>query len=656
MTFFTTRFLFTVFVSCVGTVLLLWNLLTPGYVLLLDWVPGPHPVLTTHTISSQIEFPTGFAIFSLSNHISPWVVQKGILVLLAFLLFFLPAYYYPFRLEKTYAHVVPYLASLIAMMNPFVYERLLAGQWRVLMGYALLFPLVYTLIAYLRAPSLRRALLVALLLATIGTVSTHFMLIGAIVAIIFGVAHIYSRISSSRRTHRERLPRRVLQGLGAPLHHALLALAVFFAASSYWLTPLLYESRLEPRLYTSGGVHNSTTPPAAISASYPSIASPSLVSTFTKDDFMAFETTRAPYIGAIGSVLTLRGFWAESHAWATQFRMPGMQSFGMNVLFYSAFFFLLLFVVVGIQALKYHDVEGDDTSSRRALIASVCFALFVSCGISAYGIWSINLWLLEHVPLWSGFRDTTKWNGVIALTYALFGSYGAVYVAETTAAYFKTHYRVSRARVVAVGAVCVVLCTMYATAPALLFGLGGQVSPVWYPQSWTDASVRMLEYTNEVSNEPASVDPVDPAYFDPDTSPSVSTVARAHTCKVLILPWHQYLSVSWNQNLLSAHPGMQAFPCDSITATHPEIGDVAPYAPHIPSYDTIHEVVTTNAFEVGTSAYTLRTLHDLGITHIAFARELETSDIYRYPFLSEPTLASRLQVVLDTPELVLYQL
>ena len=93
--------------------LILWQLLLPGYILTLDMVWG-----------------------------GIWITQKLFLIVLFFLLFYLPYRFFPFEIDSKFK----YWAAIFYAINPFVYERFLAGHWLVLLLYALLPPLIYYLI------------------------------------------------------------------------------------------------------------------------------------------------------------------------------------------------------------------------------------------------------------------------------------------------------------------------------------------------------------------------------------------------------------------------------------------------------------------------------------------------------------------------------
>ena len=96
-----------------GTIIVLWQMLLPGYVLTLDMVWG-----------------------------GSWITQKLFLIALFFALFYLPVKFFPFDIDSKFK----YWAGIFFTVDPFVYERFLAGHWLLLLLYAMLPPLVYYLV------------------------------------------------------------------------------------------------------------------------------------------------------------------------------------------------------------------------------------------------------------------------------------------------------------------------------------------------------------------------------------------------------------------------------------------------------------------------------------------------------------------------------
>ena len=175
------RHLFEIGFAALGTMLVMWQLLLPGYVLTLDMVFGPSHVFYMPQ-GYLAGLPISVLIYLASYVIPAWLVEKVILAGIFFALFYLPLKFFPEELEVPQISYSwgKYFAAIFYAVNPFVYERFLAGQWEVLIGYALLAPLVYVLLRFLRAPRMKAALWLAAILLIIGLFSIHALVMSVL--------------------------------------------------------------------------------------------------------------------------------------------------------------------------------------------------------------------------------------------------------------------------------------------------------------------------------------------------------------------------------------------------------------------------------------------------------------------------------------------
>ena len=242
-------------------------LLLPGFILTLDMVFTPHIPMPEQATSSYLFYA---ALHVLNTVISADILQK--ILLLAILILS------GIGLHRLVRSAVPMtrepgdwgiaVASIFYMINPFTYSRFMAGQFAVLLGYALLPWLVRSLVMFARQPNTRRALFVAVWLVLIGIVSIHTLGDAAILLLAGGAVVAWRK--------RAQLTQYVKYGA--------LALGAFIAASCYWLIPLL-----------SGKGRTAE-----------------LAATFGSADTQAYATVGSNLATQIFNVLRLQGFWMES--------------------------------------------------------------------------------------------------------------------------------------------------------------------------------------------------------------------------------------------------------------------------------------------------------------------------------------------------------
>lgn len=402
------------------SVLILGGMLAPGYILTLDmvWVDAPSHSWSLDGFNNTAPI---YLLLSGFGLIFPsWVVQKLLLFGLFFSLLYLPYRFLPF-ISSNYGRV---FAGLLYALNPFVYSRLLAGQWEVLLGYAFLPLVLYTLNRLIERRDMKSGLLFGLSLVIIGACSIHFLYLSLVLSIFWLGAHFAKFLIIDRKV------------LSKSFFTACLAGILFFIVmSTYWLVPALTrEAPLETR--------------------------------FDVTHFEDFSISENHMISAPLNLAVLGGFWAEGEEWRYYFLWPQDQP-----LFWLAAIFILALVVFGFITL----VRDKD----KKFIAILLLILGIFSYVLALGAWggafhSFNLWFYENIPGWSGLRDSHKIAGVLSLVYVTF----AAIAIDKIVILSKKNFYFTRT-LLPILFVLPMLFGMYE-----LFGFRGQLTPVEYPVSW----------------------------------------------------------------------------------------------------------------------------------------------------------------------------
>lgn len=247
-------------------------MLWPGFILTLDMAFTPE-LRMPEQISSSYLFHA--ALHYLNVVLPADVVQK--IMLFGILLMSGLGAYLLVRFIQTsknkpgeFAVWGAYLAGAFYMANPFTYSRFMAGQYAVLLGYALLPFFARAILRFLAVPTLGRSFAASGWAIAIGIVSVHTLGLAAILA---GVSFIF--YAWQRRQNREVMAATVIYGI--------IGLTTFIIASGYWLFPLLNGSSNQGQA----------------------------VAQFNPSDEMAFATVGGDLVGKLGNILQLQGFWAE---------------------------------------------------------------------------------------------------------------------------------------------------------------------------------------------------------------------------------------------------------------------------------------------------------------------------------------------------------
>lgn len=537
--------------SIFGVIIVLWQLLASGYVLTLDMVFGPHIDLIKNAGDLLNTLPIQYLLSSLTSFFGGWITQKILLITIFFLLFYLPLHFFKkiFSIEKTYG--AEYVTSLIFAINPFVYERFLAGQWMVIFGYVLLIPFIAYLIEFCKEWNYKNSLKLLGVIILIGAISTHIFIMSLIFVGLIFIANLI-RLKFNIEF--------IKKGL-------LLCLAVL-VCSSYWLIPAFIGSTGTP------------------------------LATFGPEHWEVFKTAGSGYWGTLGNVLSLHGFWGEHEPWIERFVLPkdGGWVFGISlVIFFSI-------IITGIYA-------GLKDKQLRAKVPFLIFVMFLAT-VFSYGIGdgffrNFNLWMFEHISFWKGFRDSEKWSALLALGYALLGGLGARFILS----YFqKQEYR----RI----AFYILIAIPLIYTPMMLFGFVGQLKAVQYPSSWT-----------EVNN----------------------VLKQDNKCRALFLPWQQYYSLHFNNEILTANLSRSYFDCDIIQGKNMNLGEVISQGGNGEEYDAIEREVTNNEANPDS---VIEFLREKGIKYIIFTDDVIGEDPYKYPFLGSTELSK----VINKDGVYLYRL
>jgi len=158
-----------IFLFAVLALVIVAPLLSPGFILTLDQISvgkiGFPPW-------SSPSFLFGSLMAFLNLFIPSYFLQKIIL----FLIFFLAGFsMYRFLPEKL--GLIRYFGGIFYAINPFFYERVMAGHWNLLLVYAV-FPFVISYImTFLQNPAKYKAVLLALMASILFSVDVHFTLI-----------------------------------------------------------------------------------------------------------------------------------------------------------------------------------------------------------------------------------------------------------------------------------------------------------------------------------------------------------------------------------------------------------------------------------------------------------------------------------------------
>jgi hypothetical protein len=401
--------------------------LAPGYLFGTDW-PGPRFIRWPTQLSSEAP---GEAILAAISAAIPAEIAAKILVLGSLFVAALAAY-----TALPYGDFVSRAAaSLIYVVNPFVYGRLHYGQLFLVAGYAVLPWVALRIYRLLLAPTVWRGLFLAAGIIGVVLLTLHLLLPLVLLLCVATISAIaYRRLNPSYLA-------RLATGLGV-------AGAATLVLSAYWLIPYVagttYESRVIPQIGPG--------------------------------DLAAYRVVSDPSAGLAPNLLGLYGFWAEG-----VHRFPSMKVF----VWHWEVLMLSMLALAGIGAVSVFVVRNESLRSLRwwvvALVVAGLIGLILEAGVADPRVAPLIRWLDAVFPPYRGMRDSGKWAALLAVVYSQLIPLAWIAIRDGLKGWRKWPSVRDISLAVTAG-VALALPLYYGNG--LLFGMHNQIQPSQYPAGW----------------------------------------------------------------------------------------------------------------------------------------------------------------------------
>ncbi len=408
--------LFPILLFAFLSLVIVFPLLPPGYILTMDiaFTPKlPVPVWTSST------FFFGSLLWLLNLFIPSFVLQK----IMLFLVFFL-AGWGMYRLIAIKYGRIGFFGGIFYAINPFVYERVMAGQWQFLLGYSLLPFVISSIIDFFNRLEKKNTLFLALWTLILLNLVVHFSLILVAMILIYGAIHAYF--------HQEKIP-------------VLMKRLVLFGVIAF----LFNINWLLPAILGLSGVSQT-------------------VGAFDSSDLTAFQSVPDKSLGLIFNLLSGFGFWPEAYDYFV---------LSKNVIFFWPLLSILVIILSFLGVVKiFQEKEKKDFPLILTLIILFILSLDLAGGVALKSSANIFYFLYDRfVPL-RGLREPQKLVGIIMFCYAFFGSIGISSLLE----------KIKREVRHGVMLLLIILPIIY--TPTVFGGFWGQLKPIFYPDSWQEVN------------------------------------------------------------------------------------------------------------------------------------------------------------------------
>jgi len=312
----------------------------PGYLLQVDIVFGPRAAPVEAGFGAPLALVQSAAVDLLGGDVAGRLYAAGALFLTGF---------GPMVLLRRAVWYARCLAGLIGVLNPWVYDRMVEGQWTVVAGGAGLFLWVAAWESLQERPGTRAAIVLALAGAGTAVVSPHML--GPI-----GVLTILGACWHRIWRDRDRL-RWALASI------AMLGVLLSYAIVSFFISDA-------DRAYQS-------------------------VTQYTEADFAFFRSTSSEDYGLIVNLFGLYGYWGE--------RLGRFPLASGGALWWPATTALLVCAAVAGAFLQ---------RARAWLLPSGLVGLVISASTAFPATRDAVVWAAHHVPLLRAYREPEKWSAL----------------------------------------------------------------------------------------------------------------------------------------------------------------------------------------------------------------------------------------------------
>jgi hypothetical protein len=221
---------------------------------------------------------------------------------------------------------------------------------------------------------------------------------------------------------------------------------------------------------------------------------------------------------------------------------------------------------------------------------------------------NFNIWFYENIYFWRGFRDSQKFSGLLALSCAVLSGIGLNIAMEL----------LSKKKL----GVLKYFNSAVLLAPILLGfllwgGFRGQLRAVWYPEVWNQAK-------NIIQSDDSDY-------------------------QVLFLPWHGYLSLNFNNNLLVGNPARRFFGEKSLVGKSTELDGIFDQELSL-EYRNLDKIIKNDPAVSSDEAIDF--FAGQNIKYLVFFQDLKGVDNLKYEFL----ISGRLEKIIDNNQLIMYKI
>ncbi len=344
------------------------------------------------------------------------------------LLFTLGAFYFHKNYKENDKLGLTALFGILLIFNPFIYSRIMMGQWGVVASTVLMPIFLYYLFKYFKAPNTHNLFWLIISFMASSIHQLHFFVMNLGILFLYFILLIIKQ-----RTNKIQLI-----SLGKNL---LKVLGILFLINLYWVLPYVFTQLQTQNTGIIGAIDESD---------------------------MLFFMPKTSVVNSLINTAGMYGSWRENSIILAKNILPLPVWIGI----------LLIFIFLMIRGFLTDPKKPENILLILLFIIGLIFAV----GISTQYTEGIFKWFFDNIPFFKGFRDSNKFVSLIVISYAILGAKGLKSIVDENKD--KIHNLKLRN---AFGPILVLLMlSLIIIYNFPQIGLWGQLHPISYPESYSE--------------------------------------------------------------------------------------------------------------------------------------------------------------------------
>ncbi|MFZ2190152.1 MAG: hypothetical protein WAV48_05190 [Candidatus Magasanikiibacteriota bacterium] len=468
-------------------VLILAPLMRKGYIFGTDLTFGPNRLLPT---IGENTYLLDWVHYLWQQFLPVWLLEKIVFVFIFVIMIYGTDKLLQFFVSDKWLR---FSGVLIVTGSPFLYERFVDGAFNVYWSYALYPLFLFLIIKFFAERSFINIIKLLIIVFVLLGTSIYNVLIIFLVSLIFFIVYLIRDVDKKDLFWKSGL---------------VLLLAVI--TNLYWMIPTLQKENDQGYL---------------------------IVDSVNQEDFRVFAPVGIDPLNVLLSVLATGGHWG-----AATDRYLSFDQF--NSRWYLAWFLIFLLIIFGI-VKSFKNAEKIKRIFLALLLIGI-FCYFFALGVSTVFSNYLTKFLSTHFVVYNGFRETTKWLGLVPIVYAVFYVFGAKKLLEIK-------MMENKRKIILLA---IILLPFLFSLPIFLGG-HGQVKAVDYPKDWYELDEK-INQTILIDNENCEYK-------------QNKKIENCYTA--LVLPWHFYQHFKF-VNRIVINPFVSFLKVRALVADNIEIGKI----------------------------------------------------------------------------------